>query len=328
MTSTMMNAVDILIEKFVLGRYGNEYVVDRDFASDMYRITNTTTRRFVCIDRYQLENSVSPMGMVKQLVDQLHHRSYPIGGGVGAHSGGGAVYIAPQPVKISGSEPGQIYVDELNMTTDDIRKYIDGGNMTPDDLRKKLFNVNEIAMISNIKNQLRGYLGRECPHAAMFDWNRIVIAGGYFASVINDEPVNDIDLFLLRDFHNKSIIERDMWNVKNAPAASHMFTVGDMSYMKNDKIKGTLQEHRNKIQYIITEYDTREELVSHFDFKHCCVSYDYHKDKLYITRETFDLIKQKRLVPNPTAANQPESWRYNKFWNKGWKSEIQFKESA
>ena len=107
-----------------------------------------------------------------------------------------------------------------------------------------------------------------------------------------------------------------------------MFTVGDMSYMKNNKIKGTLQEHKNKIQYIITEYDTREELVSHFDFKHCCVSYDYHRDKLYITRETFDLIKQKRLVPNPTAVKQPESWRYDKFWNKGWKSEIQFKESA
>jgi hypothetical protein len=162
----------------------------------------------------------------------------------------------------------------------------------------------------------------------MFDWNRIVVAGGYFASVINDEIVNDIDLFLLRDFHNKSIIERDIWNVKNTPVASHMFTVGDMSYMKNNKIKGTLQEHKNKIQYIITEYDTREELVSHFDFKHCCVSYDYHRDKLYITRETFDLIKQKRLVPNPTAVKQPESWRYDKFWNKGWKSEIQFKESA
>jgi len=324
MTSTMMNAVDILIEKFVLGRYGNEYVVDRDFASDMYRITNTTTRRFVCISRYQLENSVSPMGLVKQLVDQLHDAvALP-----NRHSGGGAVYIAPQPVKISGSEPGQIYVDELNMTTDDIRKYIDGVNMTPDDLRKKLFDVNEIAMISKIKNQLRDYLGRECPHAAMFDWNRIVIAGGYFASVINDEIVNDIDLFLLRDFHNKSIIERDIWNVKNTPVASHMFTVGDMSYMKNNKIKGTLQEHKNKIQYIITEYDTREELVSHFDFKHCCVSYDYHRDKLYITRETFDLIKQKRLVPNPTAVKQPESWRYDKFWNKGWKSEIQFKESA
>jgi hypothetical protein len=292
----MMNAVDILIEKFVLGRYGNEYVVDRDFASDMYRITNTTTRRSVCIDRYQLEHSVSPMGMVKQLVDQLHDA------------------VAPPQVKISGSEPGLIYVDEVNMTTDDIRK--------------KLFNKNEIAMISNIKKQLRGYLGQECPHAAMFDWNRIVVAGGYFASAINDEIINDIDLFLLRDFHNKGIIEKDIWNVKNTPVASHMFTVGDMSYMKNNKIKGTLQEHKNKIQYIITEYDTREELVSHFDFKHCCVSYDYHRDKLYITRETFDLIKQKRLVPNPTAVKRPESWRYDKFWNKGWKSEIQFKESA
>jgi hypothetical protein len=309
MNSTMMNAVDILIEKFVLDEYGNEYVVDRDFASNVYRVTNKTTGRYVCIDRYQLENSVSPMGMVKRLVDHLHDSvALP-----DRHSGGGVVYVAPSHAKISGSEPGLIYTDEMNMT--------------PDDLRKKLFNENEIAMISKIKKQLRWYLQSECPHKT-FDWSRIVVAGGYFASVINDEVINDIDLFLLRDFHNKGIIEKDMWEVKNAPAASHMFKIGDMSYMKNDKIKGTLQDHRNKIQYIITQYDTREELVKHFDFKHCCVSYDYHNDKLYITRETFDLIKQKRLVPNPTAANQPEMWRYNKFWNKGWKSEIQFKESA
>jgi len=323
MISTMMNAVDILIEKFVLGRYGNDYVVNRDFASDVYRVTNTTTGQYVCIDRYMLEHSVSPMGMVKQLVDQLHHSSNQIGAvGVPVQTDNMSVQQIPYPwengitgvaISVSGSEPGQIYIDEMNMTTDDIRK--------------KLFNENEIAMISKIKKQLRWYLQSECPHNK-FDWNRIVVAGGYFASVINDEPVNDIDLFLLRDFHNKNIIEKEMWNVKNAPAASHMFKVGDMSYMKNDKIKGTLQEHRNKIQYIITEYDTREELVSRFDFKHCCVSYDYHRDKLYITRETFDLIKQKRLVPNPTATNLPEMWRYNKFWNKGWKSEIQFKESA
>jgi hypothetical protein len=96
--------------------------------------------------------------------------------------------------------------------------------------------------------------------------------------------------------------------------------VGDSNYMQNDKIEKTVFVQNSRIQYINTKYKTREELIKHFDFKHCCVSYDPLNDKLFITREVYDLIKAKKLVQNNDTA--PAYWRYEKFWQRGWKSDI------
>jgi hypothetical protein len=94
--------------------------------------------------------------------------------------------------------------------------------------------------------------------------------------------------------------------------------------MDNDKIQQTVMFKDSKMQYITTKYKTREELVQHFDFKHCCVSYDIVADKLFITRETYDLIKSKTLVPN-AGGRVPAPWRYEKFLERGWsKQEIMF----
>jgi hypothetical protein len=49
------------------------------------------------------------------------------------------------------------------------------------------------------------------------------------------------------------------------------------------------------------------------------VSYDYKIDRLFITRETFDLIKSKTLEPN--TDKEPDQWRYEKFEGRGWKSD-------
>ena len=40
-------------------------------------------------------------------------------------------------------------------------------------------------------------------------------------------------------------------------------------------------------------------------------------NKLFITREVYDLIKNKTLVPNTNKP--PEQWRYEKFFNRGWR---------
>jgi hypothetical protein len=90
--------------------------------------------------------------------------------------------------------------------------------------------------------------------------------------------------------------------------------------MNNDQIEQTIFFKHSKFQYITTKYKTREELINHFDFRHCCVSYDFATDKLYITREVYDLIKSKRLVQN--GIRRPALWRYEKFHHRGWKEEI------
>jgi hypothetical protein len=89
--------------------------------------------------------------------------------------------------------------------------------------------------------------------------------------------------------------------------------------MNNKQIEQTVFFKKTGVQYITTKYKTREELVKHFDFKHCCVSYDFSKDKLYITREVYDLIKAKKLVQNSNRI--PAEWRFEKFKERGWKHE-------
>ena len=98
--------------------------------------------------------------------------------------------------------------------------------------------------------------------------------------------------------------------------------IGNKNYMDNDKIEQTIFYKDSKMQYITTKYKTREELVNHFDFRHCCVSYDFATDKLYITREVYDLIKNKILLQNGTR--RPAVWRYDRFHSRGWKEEIAF----
>ena len=84
-----------------------------------------------------------------------------------------------------------------------------------------------------------------------------------------------------------------------------------------------------KAQYILTTYKTREELLAHFDYKHCKVSYVPENDKLYINRETFDCIKTKTLKWNNKQLDNPRQiYRKNKLLNTGWVPETPFEMSA
>jgi hypothetical protein len=110
--------------------------------------------------------------------------------------------------------------------------------------------------------------------------------------------------------------------VKESALSPTSTKINGKEYFKNDKIEKTLSLGRTALQYIYTKYTTRKELIDSFDFKHCCVSYDYANDKMFMSREVFNLIKSKTLRPNSDKAI--ELWRYEKFWQRGWKSEIAF----
>ena len=87
-----------------------------------------------------------------------------------------------------------------------------------------------------------------------------------------------------------------------------------MAYMHNTNIVDVINNHRTQAQYILTKYQTREELLEHFDYKHCKVSYVPQEDKLYINRETFDCIKLKVLKWNNKQDNNPNQlYRKNKL---------------
>jgi hypothetical protein len=220
-------------------------------------------------------------------------------------------------------------------------------------LKTKLFTPDERTQLMEIKNKIlimfnRNRLAEE--KAIPFNTNKMVIAGGCFASLINEEPINDIDVFFLDDEYNHNLAKGMAKSYESeTPVVVHPYTpvvpvmssantvvghislspkknlnhhvkIGNKNYMDNDQIEQTIFFKHSKFQYITTKYKTREELINHFDFRHCCVSYDFATDKLYITREVYDLIKSKRLVQN--GIRRPALWRYDKFYNRGWKEEI------
>jgi hypothetical protein len=222
-------------------------------------------------------------------------------------------------------------------------------------LKTKLFTPEERQLLTEVKNKvlhmfLHNRLAEE--RAIPFKSEKMIIAGGCFVSLINEEPINDIDVFFLDDEYNHNLAKGMAKSYESeTPVVVHPYTpvvpvmssnntivghvslspkmhlnkhvkIGNKNYMENDQIEQTIFFKDSRMQYITTKYKTREELISHFDFKHCCVSYDFATDKLYITREVFDLIKKKSLVQN--GIRRPALWRYEKFHNRGWKEEIMF----
>jgi hypothetical protein len=185
------------------------------------------------------------------------------------------------------------------------------------DLKTKLFSDGEQLQIREVKKSIRSYIHKHMP-TYDFDMSGVVVAGGCFASMMNDEVVKDFDIFLLNNSRNELALNLLASNEFTSNPTSTK--INGKEYIKNDKIEKTVSLGRTALQYIYTKYNTRKELIDGFDFKHCCVSYDYANDKLFISREVFDLIKSKTLEPNTDKA--PAYWRYEKFWQRGWKSEI------
>jgi hypothetical protein len=205
--------------------------------------------------------------------------------------------VAPQyPVgQLSGYNHHDAYIDDVY-----------------EDKKTKLFNATEILSLLDAKRFVYMHMEKHLP--VTLDKSKIVVAGGCFASLLNGEYARDYDVFLLDDEHNRNIAKGLSKLFEN----NHNARIGNSDYMNNDKVEHTLFFHDTKIQYVTTKYKTREELVKHFDFRHCCVSYDFATDKLYITREVYDLIRNKILKKNTDKV--PAMWRYEKFVNeRGWK---------
>jgi len=145
-----------------------------------------------------------------------------------------------------------------------------------------------------------------------------VIAGGYFTSIMHKETPKDIDIFIInppRDLNSWLISRYSLFNSISS------YNKPSSAYIKNDMIKD-VYDFGHKIvgvpvQIIVTKYKTREELISHFDYAHCCVSYYPETDKLYMSEKSYKAIVEKKLVVNnPTSVIE---WRREKFLKRGFK---------
>jgi hypothetical protein len=140
-------------------------------------------------------------------------------------------------------------------------------------------------------------------------YKNIFIAGGFFASTLRGEKFKDIDVFILQ---NDNLLFNTL--VTSNEADAEIRKDDRINYMGNRHIKAIA--NCGKVQYILTDYHTREELINHFDFKHCCVSYDTSSGQLYISPLVYDCIMNKKLIVN--NEDSIKSWRVQKFLNKDW----------
>lgn len=186
-----------------------------------------------------------------------------------------------------------------------------------------MFNNEEVHVINESKREIKGQI-----NARSLLWNgltrNVVIAGGFFTSVMQNKPFKDIDIFILNNdvdvYNNLTEGYHSAVNAKHFNMTAQGWIRSQMmSYMHNTNIVDVINNNHTKAQYILTKYKTREELLDSFDYKHCKVSYVPVENKLYITRETFDCINNKVLKWNNKQHNNPnQKYRYSKFLNQGW----------
>lgn len=164
----------------------------------------------------------------------------------------------------------------------------------------------------------------------------IVIAGGLFPSTFHREPPKDRDIFILKNHLNVQAWIDDTCSVlENSSNSNYRI---DMSTNPHGYSSSALNTNNMltkiinvydawraaKIQIMFTNYQTREELIDHFDFTHCKAN--YHNDKFYISRLVYDCIRGKILISNKA----PELWRKQKFLDKGYlyKEDITFAKTS
>lgn len=189
-----------------------------------------------------------------------------------------------------------------------------------DDLKNKLFTKYENDLLLSIKNKVRQDFHSSLKYVYP-DPRNCIVAGGYFASLINDpaNSYNDLDIFILEPPYkgNHAGI--------NAFKQDQYFTdiTSTGNYIANDsKIVAVFSDTRSKHQYIFTKYATRQEVIKNFDFVHCMISYEPslkedNGDKLFLTRQMYDAALKKLLIPNKPA-DQIRSKRWNKFRERGY----------
>lgn len=209
--------------------------------------------------------------------------------------------------------------------------------MLPDDtLIKKMKNTASYAVnslvIPNTLAKLTPTMNREGATEVLQD--KLIVAGGAFASIIQNQKPNDIDIYLLdvssffidiieKAFRGPSdtFAEKKKTSPYINKLNPNILSVWDFTYVWNNKdvpiIPGDISEFcTQNVQIMITKYKTRKDVIDHFDFKHNCIS--WHKDKLYMSMDAYDSAKDKILKIN-NAANVSRK-RTEKFLNRGYKS--------
>lgn len=204
----------------------------------------------------------------------------------------------------------QQFADDVyhDMIKDLYSKKVDQ-TMTTAETKSSKFEDHEIVNIKSLKTLAWGKWGALqslMPSASIIE-NNLVIAGGCFTSWFHGDEPKDIDVFFYGDDDQRDYFATLLERLNNThPCVRSQYNVN------NNQITDVYNE-LSGFQFILTKYKTREEIIKHFDYAHCMVSFD--GEKLYISRETYDAIKKKHLIVN--NQERVAEWRTAKFLARG-----------
>jgi len=164
----------------------------------------------------------------------------------------------------------------------------------------------DIDSIHNLKKQIIAIHEIIKPFMPDFIPGDYIITGGIFASLLNNEPIVDCDVFLNKNV--KHMVEESS-DAKDGKYSSS-FT--------NEKILGveSVTVEGMAVQFIYTDYETPKDIVDSFDFTHCRIYYDPLENVLMISEKMFQLIKGKRLLIDDVS--NADQYRVRKYKEKGW----------
>lgn len=235
-------------------------------------------------------------------------------------SGGSAVFPGAPGVGWGGGSGGSGVIVNSNKTfTDYATGHIGYVPLNHEEIiaRDKTFSPYDQALINTAKINLKQKYWMYIPSELMYSKN-IVIAGGCWTSLFHGEIPHDIDVFILNDNKTKGMVHTHIQQIRFKNPSSEIIKEGNTNYIDNDSIEYTAFDMITKLQFITTKYNTRKELVAHFDMMHCCVSYTPWDDKLYITRDVYDTIMKKEIRPQSGVMELVKPWRIEKMKERGW----------
>lgn len=180
-----------------------------------------------------------------------------------------------------------------------------------------MFTELEKAHITEVKKDIRNYVKKyKEQFYPNMPWVSIFLSGGAITSIFRNEKINDFDFYFKTELSKKIGIET-------------------LVLIYNDKIKeydpkyntGSIQGGKlmtdnavtmvDGAQFITCMYGQPAEIKLSFDFVHCCPHYDILSDKLYISKEQYDAIMNKKLVYRDPA-KMAKPFRLEKFVQRGW----------
>jgi len=183
-----------------------------------------------------------------------------------------------------------------------------------------IFNESEQQHILDVKNRIQSFVS-SCvispwgmSLASPIDWGNVYLTGGAIASLLQGEQPKDWDFYFKDNLSMtiwKNTLLRDDIIKYVAEAKEYYDTLIARKMITTNCI--TMDNGASFITMISGDSKTVRES---FDYVHCTPWYDLEEQKLYISRQMYDSIMQKKLIVNNTE--NCKEYRLNKFKKRGY----------